>query len=242
MAARLRALLLGMAVMLTAYAEPQLPSEINVASEVWEGHTNADGTGMAWEILREVFEPSGVALRIQSVPYTRSVGLTQRGIVDAWVGSYRDEVDEGVHYPRWHYDVEQIGVLGLKGRPAPTIDGLGELRLIWLRGYEYQRYLPNVQHYREVRRHSGILGMLDLGYADFYIDAHVEIEALLADVVQRDRYQLTDLTKLPLYLGFADNPNGHALADLFDRRMTQLVEAGTLRPIFERWQQPYPFD
>lgn len=242
MAGRLLALLLGVFAMPAAHAETQLPSDIQIASEVWEDHTNADGTGMGWDILREVFEPAGVTLRILSVPYTRSVGLTQRGSVDAWVGSYREEVDEGVHYPRWHYDVEQIGALGLQGRPAPTLEGLGELRLIWLRGYEYQRYLPNVQHYREVRRHSGILGMLDLGHADFYIDARVEIEALLADVAQRDRYQLTDLTKLPLYLGFADNPKGRALADLFDRRMTQLVEAGTLKPIFARWQQPYPFD
>lgn len=242
MVGMLLALLLSVFAMPAAHADTQLPSEIQIASETWEGHTNADGTGMGWDILREVFEPAGVALRILSVPYTRAVGLTQRGSVDAWVGSYRDEVDERVRYPRWHYDVERIGALGLKGRPAPTLEGLGELRLIWLRGYEYQRYLPNVQHYREVRRHSGILGMLDLGHADFYIDARVEIEALLADVTQRDRYQLTDLTTLPLYLGFADNPRGRALADLFDRRMTQLVEAGTLKPIFARWQQPYPFD
>jgi hypothetical protein len=29
---------------------------------------------------------------------------------------------------------------------------------------------------------------------------------------------------------------------LYDRRMAQLVEQGSLRPLFERWQQPYPFD
>jgi hypothetical protein len=244
MAARRLTLLLGMVVMLTVHAELQLPSEIHVASEVWEGHTNADGTGMGWDILREVFEPAGVTLRTQSVPYTRAVGLVQRGGVDAWVGSYRNEVDEGVHYPRWHYDSEQISALGLKSRPAPTLERLGELRLIWMRGYEYQRYLPNVRHYREVRRHSGILGMLDHGHADFYIDARVEIEVVLAEAAQeiRDRYQVADLKWLPLYLGFADNSRGRALADLFDQRMEQLVEAGTLKPIFERWQQPYPFD
>lgn len=242
MAARLLALLLGMAVMLAAHAELQRPSEIQVASEVWEGHTNADGTGMAWDILREVFEPVGVVLHIQSVPYTRAVGLVQRGSVDAWVGSYRDEVGQGVLYPRWHYDYERVSALGLRDRPAPTLDTLGELRLVWLRGYEYQRYLPNVRHYREVRRHSDILGMLDLDHADFYIESHSELEALLADVAQRERYQVTELTRLPLYIGFADNPRGRVLTDLFDRRMTTLVKAGALRPIFERWQQPYPFD
>lgn len=242
MATRLLALLLGLAVMLGAHAESEQPSEIRVASEVWEDHTNADGTGMAWDILRQVFEPVGVSLRIQSVPYTRSVGLVQRGEVDAWVGSYLNEVDSGVHYPKWHYDADRVSALGLNGRPAPSLERLGDLRLVWLRGYEYQRYLPNVRHYQEIRRHSGILAMLDYGHADFYIDARTEIEGVLADVPRSDRYQIVDLTSLPLYLGFADNPRARALAELYDRRMALLVEAGTLRPIFERWQQPYPFD
>lgn len=242
MATKLLALLLGLAAMLGAHAEPEQPSEIRVASEVWEDHTNADGTGMAWDILRQVFEPAGVALRIQSVPYTRSVGLVQRGEVDAWVGSYLDEVEERVHYPRWHYDTDRVSALGLSGRPAPSLEALGDLRLVWLRGYQYQRYLPNVQHYREIQRHSGILSILDYGHADFYVDARTEIERMLADVPRSDRYQVVDLISLPLYLGFADNPRGRALAELYDRRMTLLVEAGTLRPIFERWQQPYPFD
>ncbi|UFQ97154.1 substrate-binding periplasmic protein [Pseudomonas wenzhouensis] len=242
MAARLLALLLGMSVILTAHAELQPPDEIQVASEVWEGHTNADGTGMAWDILREVFEPVGVRLHVQSVPYTRAVGLVQRGSADAWVGSYRDEVDEGVLYPRWHYDGERVSALGLRGKPAPTLESLGELHLVWKRGYEYQRYLPNVRHYREVRQHSDILGMLDQGHADFHIDSHSELELLLANVARRGRYQLVELTWLPLYIGFADNVRGRALAELFDQRMALLVKAGTLRPIFARWQQPYPFD
>ncbi|MGQ7956189.1 substrate-binding periplasmic protein [Pseudomonas sp. SP16.1] len=242
MATRLLALLLGLVAALAAHAEPEQPSEVRVASEVWEDHTNADGTGLAWDILRLVFEPAGVALRRQSVPYTRSVGLVQRGEVDAWVGSYLNEVEERVYYPHWHYDADQVSALGLSGRPAPSLDRLGDLRLVWMRGYEYQRYLPNVQHYREIHRHSGILAMLDYGHADFYIDARTEVEDVLAAVPGSDRYQVVDLTSLPLYLGFADNPRGRALAALYDRRMTLLVEAGTLRPIFERWQQPYPFD
>lgn len=83
MVGMLLALLLSVFAMPAAHADTQLPSEIQIASEAWEGHTNADGTGMGWDILREVFEPAGVALRILSVPYTRAVGLTQRGSVDA---------------------------------------------------------------------------------------------------------------------------------------------------------------
>lgn len=98
------------------------PAQIRIASETWEGHTHADGSGMAWEIFRAVFEPAGVQLDIQSVPYTRSIGLVQRGAADAWAGSYLNEVTQGVFYPRWNYDADQIAALGLRDKPIPSLD------------------------------------------------------------------------------------------------------------------------
>jgi len=235
-------LLLGALGCSCAHAEPAAPQEIRLASEVWQGHSHADGSGLAWDILRQVFEPEGIELVIQSVPYTRSIGLVQRGEADAWVGSYRNEVDEGVFYPRWHYDADQISALGLIGLPAPSLATLGEFRLVWMRGYAYQRYLPNLKHYREIQRRSGILPMLDYGHADFYIDAQTEVDEVLEGAADRARYRVTPLTRLPLYLGFADNPRGRALAQLYDRRMAELVELHSLRPLFGRWRQPYPFE
>lgn len=236
------AVLLGLLACSGVRAEPPPPQQIRLASEVWEDYTHADGSGLGWDILRQVFEPEGVELVIQSVPYTRSIGLVQRGDADAWVGSYRNEVDRGVFYPRWHYDTDQISALGLAEQAAPSLETLGDYRLVWMRGYEYQRYLPNLRHYREIQRRSGILTMLDYGHADFYIDARAEVEEVLDGAADPARYRITDLTHLPLYLGFADNPRGRALAELYDRRMGQLVERGSLRPLFVRWRQPYPFD
>lgn len=223
-------------------ANAAAPTQVRIAAETWPGHTEVDGSGMAWDIFRLVFEPAGVQLQVQHVPYTRSIGLVQRGEADAWVGSYLNEVRHQVFYPRWNYDFDQIVALGLKSTPVPTLDNLGSFRLVWVRGYEYQRYLPNLHQYREVIRRSGILGMLDQGHADLYIDALGEVSDILAATAEPSRYRMTPLTTLPLYLGFADNPRGRALAELFDQRMEQLVADGSLRPIFKRWQQPYPFD
>lgn len=145
-------------------------------------------------------------------------------------------------YPKHHYDRDQIVALGLKDKPVPTLDSLGKYRLVWGRGYGYEEYLPNVRDYREVQRRDGILGMLELGHADFYIDARPEVDYVMGRAAKPQQYRVTNLTQLPLYLGFADTPRGHILAKLFDQRMTQLIASGELRPIFERWQQPYPFD
>ena len=235
-------LALALALLLPVWAQAEdALRDIRLVSEVWHDYTNTDGSGLGWDIMRKVFEPAGVVLKMQNVPYTRSVGLVQRGEADAWLGSYRDEVTEGVFYPKWYYDQDPIVALGLRETPSPTLKDLGKYRLVWMRGYGYERYLPNVKAYSELQRRAGVLGMLKLGYADFYIDAVAEVNDLLEAVDDRDKYRVSSLTKLPLYVGFADTPKGRSLAELFDRRMSALVTAGRLRPVFSAWGQPYPF-
>ena len=236
-----RCMLWSFLMLAGAAASATEPAHVRVASEVWEEHTQADGSGLAWDILRAVYEPAGLQLQTLSMPYTRAIGLTQRGEVDAWVGAYANEVRHRIVYPRWHYDVEPIVALGLASSPVPTLENLGTFRLSWLRGYEFQRYLPNLRQYREVIRTGGILGMLAAGRADFYIDALDEVEGVLRNAQEPSTYRISPLSKLPLYLGFADNARGRSLAELYDQRMDLLVANGSLRPIFARWQQPYPY-
>ncbi|EJM22726.1 periplasmic component of amino acid ABC-type transporter/signal transduction system [Pseudomonas sp. GM21] len=217
------------------------PSVIHLASEEWGDYTAADGQGLGWDVLRAIFEPAGVKLDLRTEPYTRAVGLAQRGEVDACVGSYRDEASD-VLYPRWNYDTDHIYALGLASNPAPTPETLGNYRLAWVRGYEYQKYLPNVQRYNEVVRRTGILSMLTHNRADFYIDALAEIDFVVKRAKDPSQFRRTHIAELPLYLCFANTPDARALMALYDQRLDLLVKSGALKPIFERWKQPYPFD
>src|SRR3954469_5805841 len=90
-----------------AQEAPPTPAVIHLASEDWEDYSAADGHGLAWDVLRKVFEPAGVRLDIRTVPYTRSIGLVQLKEVDAMVGSYRDEAEQ-VLYPHWNFDTDHI--------------------------------------------------------------------------------------------------------------------------------------
>ncbi|CAD5108233.1 type 2 periplasmic-binding domain-containing protein [Zestomonas carbonaria] len=222
-------------------AEEPPPADIRVVSEVWARYTEPDGSGLGWDVLRAVYGPAGVRLQHNSAPYTRSIGLVQRAEMDAWVGSYVDEVSIGVVYPRWNYDADLICALGLAEQPTVSLDNLSRFRLAWMRGYRFERYLPNLTHYQEILRRDGILSMLALKHADLFIDARPEIEDVLAAAEDRSAYRVTCVTSLPLYLGFADTPRGRVLARLFDQRMAELVKTGELRPLFERWHYPYPF-
>ena len=221
--------------------EGTTPSVIHLASEDWEDYTAADGHGLGWDVLRAIFEPAGVKLDIRIEPYTRAVGLAQRGDVDACVGAYRNDVSD-LLYPRWNYDTDHIYALGLASNPAPTPQTLGNYRLAWVRGYEYQNYLPNVHRYNEVIRRAGILSMLTHNRADFYIDALTEVDYVLRWAKDPSQFRRTHIAELPLYLCFAKTPKARTLMALFDQCMEQLVKNGQLKPIFERWKQPYPFD
>ncbi len=174
-------------------------------------------------------------------PDLRSVGLAERGEVDACVGSYRDESSE-LLYPRWNFDTDHIYALGLVSSPVPTPETLGNYRLAWVRGYDYQDYLPNVRHYAEVIRRTGIVSMLTHDRADFYIDALTEVDYVVSRAKDPSQLRRTHIAELPLYLCFAKTPQARSLMVLFDQRMEQLVKSGELKPIFERWKQPYPFD
>ena len=217
-----------------------VPGKVMLASEEWNDYTNKDGSGLAWDVLRQVFEPAGITLQTRSVPYTRSVGLAQRGEVDGWVGSYRDEAT-GVLYPHWNFDSDHIYALGLASTPAPTAATLGNYRLAWVRGYKYEEYLPNVHRFNQIERRDGILPMLQHARADFYIDALTEAKYVLNQADDPSKFTLTHIAELPLYIGFADNERGRALMAVFDQRMAALVKSGELKAIFEHWKQPYPF-
>ncbi|OOG13363.1 ABC transporter substrate-binding protein [Pseudomonas sp. C9] len=237
----------GLAVMVfalfcsLAQAGEAPPTVIHLASEEWEDYTAADGHGLGWDVLRAIFEPAGVTLDIRIEPYTRAVGLAQRGDVDACVGAYHNDVSD-LLYPRWNYDTDHIYALGLASSPVPTPQTLGNYRLAWVRGYEYQNYLPNVRRYNEVIRRTGILSMLIHDRADFYIDALTEIDYVLKRAKDPSLFRRTPIAELPLYLCFANTPRARTLMELFDQRMDTLVKSGQLKPIFERWKQPYPFD
>jgi len=234
----LLAMMLGVAPWVAA-AE-QTPKQVHLVSEEWLDYTNADGSGVAWDVLRKVFEPAGVKVVTQSAPYSRAVGLVKRGEADAWVGSYKDENEDNL-YPRWHFDMDHIYALGLASKPVPTLNTVGQYRLAWVRGYDYSSYLPNAKTFREIQRREGILPMLEHDRVDFYIDALTEVDYVLGQSPQPERFRRTHVAELPLYLAFARNDQARALRDLFDRRMDELVRSGELRPIFEHWKQPYPF-
>jgi polar amino acid transport system substrate-binding protein len=49
------------------------PESITIATPVWKGWTNEDGTGLYFELLKLVYEPVGVSVQYEFVPWARAV-------------------------------------------------------------------------------------------------------------------------------------------------------------------------
>ncbi len=214
-------------------------SKISVVTEEWEDATNADGSGLYFEILRAVYEASGSSLDIQIMPYSRAVDTVVRRQADLVIGTYIDEV-EGVVYPKWHFDSDIVSALYLKQR-FPAFKGESDLagkRVAWMRGYGYNDYIEVPMTMTEVDKRETALALLGRSRADFFLDAAADIDTMLADLppAEAAKYAVQPIKYLRLFMSFADTPKGRKLAATWDRSFDALLKKGTIKALFEEWE------
>lgn len=210
---------------------------ILLVSEEWEDATNSDGTGVYWELLREVYEAAGYKVEHMTVPYARAVAMVLAGDADAWVGSYMDEEDDAL-YPTWHFDAD-IVMAAFRSDKMPDFKGQASLsgkRVGWVRGYSYDEYLKvDVEKTQLNNRESG-LSMVLGGRLDAVLDDAEEL-ALALENIKADAGPLkkVKLMQLPLYLAFHDSERSKTLIKVFDQGFEPLVKSGRVQELFDKW-------
>ncbi len=230
------------------FAEEPL-TEIRLVSEEWDGATNADGTGLYWDILRKVYEPLGIRVTFEMYPYMRCVKMVQgqRPEADALVGSYAGEIG-GAIYPEYHFDMDAIGAVFLKDSSIrwEGQQSLADKQVGWMRGYSYDEYLDVLVEAKEVSSRQSGLSMVEKGRLDVFLDPIVELETELEQEHyegRREQFRIETALKLKMYLAFANDERGRALSNIFDQQMKALIASGELKPIYEKWNYAdYPFE
>ncbi len=237
------AIMLLVFMMLTA-AHGQEPAmdKIHFVSESWDGITNEDGTGFCWELYRKVYEPVGIEMAFEIVPYARSVRMVQDKQADAAAGVYKDEFDKAL-FSDWHYLSDIVLVVFKKGKVdkwngEESLDG----NIGWMRGYAFDEYLKKDVKFYETDTRETALKMLAKDRLDFFIDTEAELEAALKEgTANADDIQIETLLKLNVYLAFAETDRGRRLMGIYDDRMAELTASGELKPLYEKWGLTYPF-
>lgn len=89
------------------------------AAPAWEGYTNADGSGLYWDLLKQVYAPYGLDVKFINMPWNRANKLMTAGsMVDGVPGEIPGV--EGKLYAQLPIDIEYHGVMHAAKTPFPA--------------------------------------------------------------------------------------------------------------------------
>ncbi|MBF0203667.1 MAG: transporter substrate-binding domain-containing protein [Desulfamplus sp.] len=228
---------------------------ITVASEEWENATRSDGKGLYWDIIRVVFEPEGYKVVTTNKSYVGSVSMMKKKTVDAMVGAYEGELEDGDGiYPENHFAMDVVQAVYQKGKIMEW-KGLNSIKnstVAWIKGYSYDDYfsedIKKSLHIREFNERDAIFKFFLTGKLDFYIDAQSDITDFFkknAVIYQEKDFIRQTLLELKLFIVFTNDDKGRELASIFDRRMIELLKNGQLRKLYDKDSYnsfKYPWD
>lgn len=219
---------------------------IEIVTQEWDMLTNADGTGLWFDIVRAVYEPAGVALNITFLPWKRSLDMVNNQEADAYFGEYDEDIyTEHVWLPRYPLDSEIVAAIFPQGTFPDWNDktSLQGTRVICPRGADYHlTELAGIDiTYYEVDDIANGLKMLEAGRADAYADNLESIKyALEESGLDAAAYRIEPLWSVYVYVAFAQTPKSKRLIEIYDERIPLLRDSGELQQIFERWEVEFP--
>ncbi|MDY0094397.1 MAG: transporter substrate-binding domain-containing protein [Candidatus Vecturithrix sp.] len=223
--------------------EPDQVTTIHVVTPEWEGYTEKDGTGVYFDLVRAVYEPAGVVMTYEIVPWKRGMEMLERKTADALLGEFYNEEFRMPRYPM-DFDETSVGFKTSNIAEWTGIQALAGKTLAWLRGYNYhiEPEMAAIEcKWLEVDSPEQALKMLERGRVDGYLDTTDEIEFYLEQLqLDAEQYQIEALWTRNLYLRFADTPKSDALIAIYDQRIPGLLASGELQKIFEKWDVPFP--
>ncbi len=220
---------------------------LRIATPFWEGQTNEDGTGLFFEIVKKVYEPDGIQVSYEFVPWKRAQKMVAQGDADAMLSVWKEHADkEGQIIPKYPMFVEYTAALFLKGKfpEWKGIESLSGKEVVWLRGYDYHT-TPGIKdikfNWSEVDDYDQAWGMIDRGRVDIYVDALIDLDNYIRDhkMDMEKKYRLEILRGENAYVAFTNTDRSKNLAQRFDERIMELYRSGELKKLYEKWNVRY---
>jgi ABC-type amino acid transport substrate-binding protein len=217
---------------------------IRVVSPAWDTFTNADGTGLYFDLLRAVFQDLyGIEVEHQFVPSLRATHLVRENEADMMVCKAR--VDPPLSMARIPMYENAYAVFYDSGNVGPWQgrESMTGRSVVWRIGYYDQRYIPEGMQTKEVKTGTSALGMVILGRADFYLDDPVLIRESIARTdltFDRERFRIEPVGFRSYHPVLLPTARGRTIMDLYDQGMLRLYDAGALGAIYAKWGHPVP--
>ncbi|PAV26319.1 hypothetical protein CF392_06455 [Tamilnaduibacter salinus] len=210
-----------------------------MVSEEWASATNADGSGLYWDVMREVYEPEGYSLEIDVFPYARAVAMVKREDAAFWVGSYMDEHSDVLYpEPQNYFDADTVKAAIPAGKTKAITDqeSLAGKTVGWVRGYAYDQYMDVAVNHKALNEIEQGLQMVASGRLDAVLDEAWELEQAM-EKTDLSSDEITPLTvlNLPLYPAFQNTDRGKELRRVYNARFPELVESGRIQELYNKY-------
>tara|TARA_R110000868_G_scaffold411207_4_gene702284 strand:+ start:2974 stop:3909 length:936 start_codon:yes stop_codon:yes gene_type:complete len=251
---RFMTLLLLLAAGLCSFADDDTKQggTLYVVSEQWPGYSNADGSGLYFELIKAVFEPEGIAVNIRIHPILRGIASIHSGEhADVMLADWgRPHLAKSPQYdlqriifPQYPIFVEYVEALFQPGSTLSwaEIKADKSKRLAWIRGYNYDIHLDLTEH-SLVMLNKGEQGfkMLLSGNIDSFLHDRSDLRSLeQTEAAQAVVWRKELVAARKLYPLFHNSPRGQQFSELYDRRMAAMLKSGELAALYQRFGEDY---
>jgi len=204
---------------------------INIGAAEWEEFTNKDGSGIYFDLIRKIYANEKLSIKMDS--YNRVINQFDNGKLDMVIGIYRGDVKKGI-LPQWYLDTENP-IIAIYDPKTTQLDHAADLELLtasWIRGYQFERLIPEVDSPYLINAFDDGIKLLENGRIDVLIDYAYNLSS------NHLEYKTLKLTPAQhLYIAFQRNKNGQMLANRWDSEMTRLRKSGELANIYGEYYE-----
>jgi len=209
---------------------------VSIVAPLWEDFTNADGTGLYWQVLQEIYQPEGVKLRHKTVPWNRAIKMVSKyHLYNAIVGEYRED-QEDLLFPDYPIDVEYLSVIVRPGLKFEDMSSLTGKSVGWIKDYELIDDEDIDFTLKEFRDLNQGMALLKAGVLDYVIDEWDEIAlAMQQHHLSEDTYSVGQLPEgTDVYVAFNKSSVSETLIKIYNERVEQLVKSGRMAAIYQQ--------
>ncbi|WP_207681881.1 substrate-binding periplasmic protein [Desulfonema magnum] len=238
--------ILFLTLSLSAFAFGQDIKIIHVVTPSWEGFTNKDGTGLFFDIVRKVYEPVGIKMKHEIVPWEHAETMVGSGKADAMLSVAVQNIGKEMLAPKYPMVIEYTVAVFKKSKIGEWrgLETLGGRQAIWIHGYDFHKN-PNIRgiklKWSEVDTHGQAWDMLKKDKTEVLMDALAGIEYYIRkNNIDFTPFGIEPLWGEKMYMAFSKSERSEKLIEIYDKRIMKLVNSGELKKIFEKWDL-YPF-
>lgn len=222
---------------------------ISIRADFWypmNGDPNSDSPGYMIDLAKAIFEPQGIAVDYQLMPWSRAIQETRVGKSDCVVGAYKSDQRDFI-FAKAHWGIDQTLFYKLKADKwvyKGKVDALNDRKVGVISGYSYGSELDEVFTQIKVQRAKGDQAVetnikkLITGRIDTMIESHYVMNSKLLELALTDKVVSAGdtLQGEPMYLACTPNSaRSKKWIDMVDQAIPELKKSGRFKRILQKY-------